>query len=353
MNLTAIFKYIFRAFSYGIMLAVALLLLLPQLRDDNPLTWDFFNNQPKENPPLSYAKAVNLAGPAVVNIYSNDIQNNSRLGRKDIKTTKLGSGVIMASNGYIMTNYHVVQDADLIIVMLQSGQQLPAQLIGFDTLTDLAVLKVNAQNLPVIPQKEDMVSLVGDVVLAIGNPLNLGQTVTQGIVSGTGRSGLSTTSYLEFLQMDAAINEGNSGGALVNTHGQLVAINSRKFTQLNPQMNIQGIFFAVPYQLANKVMNKIITHGRVVRGWLGVTSSSLNNLKGFIIDGVAEQSPAQKAGLLPGDLVTKIDNVPVTGITQALDIIAETKPGTQLTFLLYRDKKPLELKVTIAEYHAK
>ncbi len=135
------------------MLAVALLLLLPQLRDDNPLTWDFFNNQPKETPPLSYAKAVSLAGPAVVNIYSNDIQNDSRLGRKGINTTKLGSGVIMASNGYIMTNFHVVQDADLIIVMLQSGQQLPAQLIGFDTLTDLAVLKVNAQNLPVIPQK--------------------------------------------------------------------------------------------------------------------------------------------------------------------------------------------------------
>lgn len=353
MNILAIFKYIFRAFSFGIMLAIALLLLLPQLRDDNPLTWNFFNSQPKDSPPLSYAKAVNLAGPAVVNIYSNDIQNDSRLGRKGINTTKLGSGVIMASNGYIMTNFHVVQDADLIIVLLQSGQQLPAQLIGFDILTDLAVLKVNAQNLPVIPQKENMVSLVGDVVLAIGNPLNLGQTVTQGIVSGTGRNGLSTTSYLEFLQMDAAINEGNSGGALVNTNGELVAINSRKFTQLNPQMNIQGIFFAVPYQLANKVMNKIITHGRVVRGWLGVTSSSLNNLKGFIIDGVADNSPAQLAGLLPGDLITKIDNVPVTGITQALDIIAETKPGTQLTFFLYRDKKPLELNVTIAEYHEK
>ena len=262
------------------MLAVALLLLLPQLRDSSNLTWYFFNKTSPKTPPLSYAKAVSLAGPAVVNIYSADIQNNSKLGRKNINSTKLGSGVIMLSDGYIITNFHVVQDADLIAVVLQSGQQFPAELIGFDTLTDLAVLKVNAQNLPVVPQDKDMTSLVGDVVLAIGNPLNLGQTVTQGIVSGTGRNGLSTTSYLEFLQMDAAINEGNSGGALINTNGELVAINSRKFTQANSQLNIQGIFFAVPYQLVNKVMNKIIQHGRVIRGWLGVTSSSINNVKG-------------------------------------------------------------------------
>ena len=332
------------------MLAVALLLLLPQLRDSSNLTWYFFNKTSPKTPPLSYAKAVSLAGPAVVNIYSADIQNNSKLGRKNINSTKLGSGVIMLSDGYIITNFHVVQDADLIAVVLQSGQQFPAELIGFDTLTDLAVLKVNAQNLPVVPQDKDMTSLVGDVVLAIGNPLNLGQTVTQGIVSGTGRNGLSTTSYLEFLQMDAAINEGNSGGALINTNGELVAINSRKFTQANSQLNIQGIFFAVPYQLVNKVMNKIIQHGRVIRGWLGVTSSSINNVKGFIIDDIAAGSPAELAGLQIGDIVTKIAGSPISGITQGLDIIAETKPGSKVIFLVYRNKTVLEIEVTITEY---
>lgn len=332
------------------MLAVTLLLLLPQLRDYNPLFSDVFDNTPKETAPLSYAKAVSLAGPAVVNIYSNDIKQDTRLGRNGIKTTKLGSGVIMASNGYIITNYHVVQDADLIVVVLQSGQQYPAQLIGFDMLTDLAVLKVNGQNLPVIPQNEEITSLVGDVVLAIGNPLNLGQTVTQGIVSGTGRNGLSTTSYLEFLQMDAAINEGNSGGALVNTNGQLVAINSRKFTQSTPQLNIQGIFFAVPYQLVNKVMNKIITHGRVVRGWLGISSNSSPSLKGFVIESLIDDGPAHIAGLKIGDLITKIDNIEINNVTQALDIIAETKPGHKLIFNIYRNKKAIEIEVTIGEF---
>lgn len=335
------------------MTAVALLLLLPQLRDNNPLTWDFFDVTPKQKPPLSYAKAVSLAAPAVVNIYSNDLTNNTRLGKSSTNITKLGSGVIMESNGYIMTNFHVVQNADLIIVILQTGQQYPAELVGFDVLTDLAVLKVNAENLPVIPQKQEITPLVGDVVLAIGNPLNLGQTVTQGIVSGTGRNGLSATSYLEFLQMDAAINKGNSGGALVNTNGELVAINSRNFTQTNPQLNIQGIFFAVPYQLANKIMKKIITHGRVVRGWLGITSNYHNNVKGFVIDEVAPNSPAQKAGLIPGDLVTEIAGTSIKSINQALDIIAETIPGTTLSFKLYRETEAMEIAVTITEYQAK
>ena len=350
MKLSPFLKYILNSLSYGVLLAVVLLLLVPELRIHTPLTSNLFNTKSAETPPLSYAKAVSLAGPAVVNIYSNDIKNNTRFKRQELNTTKLGSGVIMLSDGYILTNYHVVEDADLIVVVLQSGRQYPAQLVGFDNLTDLAVLKVKADNLPVIPQKNNMVSLVGDIVLAIGNPLNLGQTVTQGIVSGTGRNGLSTTSYLEFLQMDAAINEGNSGGALVNTNGQLVAINSRKFTQSTPQVNIQGIFFAVPYQLANKVMQKIITHGRVVRGWLGITSSALNNTKGFVVTSIINDSPADLGGLLTGDLVTKIGDIDVTSITQALDIIAETKPGTVLRFLVYREKQAKFIDITIGEF---
>lgn len=347
---SSILKYILNSLSYGVLLAIALLFLVPDFRINTPFISSLLKTKHQNEAPLSYAKAVSVAGPAVVNIYSNDISQDSRFSRQKLNTTKLGSGVIMLADGYILTNYHVVQDADLIVVVLQSGQQYPAQLIGIDSLTDLAVLKVDADNLPVIPQKQEMVSLVGDIVLAIGNPLNLGQTVTQGIVSGTGRNGLSTTSYLEFLQMDAAINEGNSGGALVNTNGQLVAINSRKFTQTDPQVNIQGIFFAVPYQLANKVMKKIITHGRVVRGWLGITSSAVNDVKGFIVTKIIADSPADIGGLVVNDLVTKIDNITITSITQALDIIAETKPGTVLTFLVYRNKQEQLINITIGEF---
>jgi len=280
-------KYIINSISYGVLFAVALLLLKPNL-NDNTFIKQLLSTEKQETSPLSYAKAVSVASPAVVNIYSEDIMPSSVYGQAARKTTTLGSGVIMDSNGYILTNLHVIQNADLIHVVLQSGQQFPAQIIGFDKITDLAVLKVNASNLPIIPQKYNQQSLAGDIVLAIGNPLNLGQTVTQGIISATGRSGLSNTSYLNFLQMDAAINEGNSGGALVNSNGVLVGINSRKFTQSNPQLNIQGIFFAVPYELAAKIMQQIIENGRVVRGWLGISATQYStNAKGIVVEEVS------------------------------------------------------------------
>ncbi len=343
-------KYIFHAASYGVMFAVVLLLLVPDLSISNTSLNDLFNTTKPKQQPLSYARAVANAGPAVVNIYSSEIQRNPRYGRNERKLQQLGSGVIMHSGGYILTNLHVVQDADLIEVLLQSGRSFPAELIGFDKFTDLAVLKVNATNLPIIPQNPTQKSLVGDIVLAIGNPLNLGQTVTQGIISATGRNGLSNTSHLEFLQMDAAINEGNSGGALVNTNGELVGINSRKYTQSNPQMDIQGIFFSVPYQLAYKIMQKIIENGRVVRGWLGIsTRTYLDRSKGIIIDGVDPISPAAKAGLRKGDIIFQIEDIAINGMTQALDIIAETEPNTVLNFKIYRQNQPLDIPVTIEE----
>lgn len=341
-------KFFLRSASYGVMFAVVLLLLMPELREKSLVPWQVFTTTETKQQPLSYAKAVRLAGPAVVNIYSEDIQVNPTYGRQSRKVT-LGSGVIMHNQGYILTNYHVVQSADLIVVVLQRGQELHAELIGYDVLTDLAVLKVQASNLPVIPQNNNLTSQVGDVVLAIGNPLNLGQTVTQGIVSATGQSGLST-SYLQFLQMDAAINEGNSGGALINSNGELVGINSRKFTQANPNLNIQGIFFAVPYQLAHKIMLKIIEHGRVIRGWLGVEANdSVANIKGFVIGAVTPQSPAMKAGLQSGDVVYQIGDIQVQNAKQGLDVVAESSPGSVLNFMVSRDNQKLILPVTIAE----
>lgn len=335
------------------LLALVLLLLIPGLLpglDNSSLATSLFKGSQAQQAPLSFAKAVSIASPAVVNIYSQQIEVNPQYGRKARQSTRLGSGVIMDTHGYILTNLHVIRQADLIHVLLQDGQIYPAELIGFDHYTDLAVLKVNASNLPVIPQKEQQTSLVGDIVLAIGNPLNLGQTVTQGIISATGRNGLSNTSYLEFLQMDAAINEGNSGGALINSNGTLVGINSRKFTQSNPQLSIQGIFFAVPYQLAYKVMRQIIENGKVVRGWLGISTTNYHNeLKGFVVDEVMNNSPAQAAGIKVADVVYQIDNVAIESVADALDIIAETQPNTELTFKIYRQGNAIETKVKIIE----
>ena len=335
------------------LLAIVLLLLMPGLvpgLNNTSLATSLFKGGQAQQAPLSFAKAVSIASPAVVNIYSEQIEVNPQYGRKARKSTRLGSGVIMNTQGYILTNLHVIRQADLIQVLLQSGQIYPAELIGFDHYTDLAVLKVNAINLPVIPQRKEQISLVGDIVLAIGNPLNLGQTVTQGIISATGRNGLSNTSYLEFLQMDAAINEGNSGGALINSNGTLVGINSRKFTQSNPQLTIQGIFFAVPYQLASKVMRQIIENGKVVRGWLGISTTNYHGeLNGFIVETIMNNSPAQAAGIQVGDVVYQIDNTPIKTVAAALDIIAETHPNTELTFKIYRQGNAIETKVKIIE----
>lgn len=332
-------------------IAIALILLFPHLRDTTFSGIELFNPPDPIIQPLSYAKAVQNAGPAVVNIYSEEIQTSQGYGRKSSRSISLGSGVIMDSAGYILTNYHVVQNANSIIVLLQTGQSLSAELIGFDIFTDLAVLKVNAINLPVIPQREGLVSRAGDVVLAIGNPLNLGQTITQGIISATGRTGggLSITSYLEFLQMDAAINDGNSGGALINTNGELVGINSRKF--IDDKHNIQGIFFAVPYKLAHKVMQKIIATGRVTRGWLGISTNSVNsaNSKGIVVDAVEINSPAQKSGLQIGDTIYQIEDEIITTVAQALDLVAETTPGDKLVFKIFRKNKLLEISITIEE----
>lgn len=347
MKLLALFKYVLRSVSYGVLFAVILLISVPELRTQLASS-AFLNRSVEQAKPLSYATAVNVAGPAVVNIYTSDIEKNPRYGRNARQTTKLGSGVIMDASGFLLTNYHVVQNADEIHVVLQDGRQFAAELIGFDGSTDLAVLKVNAVNLPVIPQSADQRSVAGDVVLAIGNPFNLGQTVTQGIISATGRVSLSSTNYLEFLQMDAAINDGNSGGALIDTNGTLVGINSRKF--LNPQKDIQGIFFAVPYQLAYKILRKIIAHGRVIRGWLGITANTYSTeIKGFYIDQVTPASPAYVAGLQQGDIVFQIGETPISSIEQALDIVAETSPGTTLQFKIHRQNKTLEVPVTIVE----
>ncbi|MEW6997650.1 trypsin-like peptidase domain-containing protein [Colwelliaceae bacterium BS250] len=350
MKLIPALTYILRASSYGLLIAVVLLLLVPELRDGNNFSFNIFAAQNETPKPISYASAVAKAAPAVVNIYSESITADPRYTGRSIQRVKLGSGVIMDGRGYILTNNHVVLNADLITVILQDSTELSAQLIGSDELTDLAVLKVQALNLPVIPVNEDLTPLVGDVVLAIGNPLNLGQTITQGVISATGRNGLSSNSYREFLQMDAAINDGNSGGALVNSNGDLVGITTAQFNGSNSKLNVQGIFFAVPYKLAANVMDKLIRNGRVIRGWLGVSSQRYNRqFKGVVIESLTANSPADIAGLMKNDIIYKIGDTNVISIHQALDIIAETSPGVVLKFAIVRDNSRQTLDVTIGE----
>lgn len=313
-----------------------------------------------EHQPVSYAKAVRRAAPAVVNVYTRSTLVDPRsLRPRTIERQELGSGVIMSTHGYILTNFHVVYGADYIEVALQDGRTLEALLIGQDELTDLAVLYVQADNLPVIPQDPQLEPQVGDVVLAIGNPLNLGQTITQGIISANGNTGLSSRGYIDFMRMDAAINQGNSGGALVNSNGTLVGINAAAF-QLENQ-DIQGIFFAIPYQLALNVMQKLIKHGKVTRSHLGVAGDAVVNaagerlistgqpLYGLSISAVNANGPAADAGLKVGDILLEINGKHFDSVQQALNMIAETEPNSTLALTINRNGQQLTVDAITKE----
>jgi serine protease DegS len=312
---------------------------------------------------LSFSDAVKRAAPSVVTIFSESISKEPRYKRKNT-VQELGSGVIMSQDGYILTNYHVVNNADQIMVILTDGRRFfDVQLIGFDTITDLALLKINADHLPVIPVDDSYVSSVGDVVLAIGNPLNLGQTITQGIISATGKQKITDSPYNNLLQMDAAINVGNSGGALVNSNGDLVGITSAQF-KTRENLNIQGIFFAVPYSLAKKVMGKLIRHGRVVRGYLGFegtavdstgkeVNDSLTPVTGMRITNLDPLGPAWQAGIEEQDIVIKIAGLSVANPQKVLEEIGNTEPGKEIEFELYRDGKIEKIMVVVAELETK
>jgi serine protease DegS len=312
---------------------------------------------------LSFSDAVKRAAPSVVTIFSESISKEPRYKRKNT-VQELGSGVIMSQDGYILTNYHVVNNADQIMVILTDGRRFfDVQLIGFDTITDLALLKINADHLPVIPVNDSYVSNVGDVVLAIGNPLNLGQTITQGIISATGKQKITDSPYNNLLQMDAAINVGNSGGALVNSNGDLVGITSAQF-KTRENLNIQGIFFAVPYSLAKKVMGKLIRHGRVVRGYLGFegtavdstgkeVNDSLTPVTGMRITNLDPLGPAWQAGIEEQDIVIKIAGLSVANPQKVLEKIGNTEPGKEIEFELYRDGKIEKIMVVVAELETK
>ncbi len=343
-------KKIAQAVGFGLFCAGLILYVAPKV------------NQTQGNIPIlsndiiSYHSAVKIASPAVVNVYNQAFDATASQTNSELQVNNLGSGVIMTSTGYILTNKHVIQNADQIIVALQSGSIYSAVLIGSDTLTDLAVLKIQADNLPTIPQNEKRISQIGDVVLAIGNPLNLGQSITQGIISATGRNALSEMGRQNFIQTDASINKGNSGGALVNSAGELIGINTLSLGK-NSDEFAEGLNFAIPISLANKVMNKIIQDGRVIRGYFGVNSSLFYSAKqlgvgekGVLITGVAEKGPADLAGIEAGDLILTINDIEAETPSQMMEMIADMKPYTKVKVVVLRQGKLLKFQVVIGEF---
>ena len=265
----------------------------------------------------------------------------------------LGSGVIVSASGYILTNNHVVEGADEIEVVLNDSRSARAKVIGTDPDTDLAILKIELDKLPVIVLGNSDGAQVGDQVLAIGNPFGVGQTVTSGIVSALGRNHLGINTFENFIQTDAAINPGNSGGALVDTNGDLLGVNTAIYSRSGGNM---GIGFAIPVSIAKQVLEGIVKDGQINRGWIGVEPSDLSpelaetfNVKaqqGVIITGVLQNGPAALAGIRPGDVIVKIANQPVADVATLLSQVAALKPGTAARFSIQRKNQPLELDVT-------
>lgn len=342
--------FIARSVFLGLIVAGLLLLLLPDLRNGSSSN-NWFSNDSASANRESYYHALSRSAPAVVNIYSVSIENDSGLFRSQPRErASLGSGVIMTDSGYILTCHHVVQDADSIYIALQDSRILEAQIVGTDQLTDLAVLKVTADNLHTIPQVEQTEVRVGDTVMAIGNPFDLGQTITHGIVSRAGRNGLSN--YVDFIQTDAVLNQGNSGGALVDSNGYLVGITNANFQIRDSRRrvrNVDGINFAVPYELAKRVMDEIIINGKVIRGQMGFVGSEYRGRPGITVTAVAQNSPADKAGLRPEDIILAIDGIRLETASKTLDMIAETQPGTTMSLEISRNGDLLTLAVTVAE----
>ncbi len=319
---------------------------------------------------VSYAAAVDIAAPAVVNIYTTKVITrratpffddpffrrffgNPPRPRQQ-RQTSLGSGVIVNDEGYILTNNHVIDGSDEILVALHDERTVEATVIGTDPETDLAVLKIALDDLPSIVMGNSDQLRVGDVVLAIGNPFGVGQTVTQGIVSAKGRSQLGISTFENFIQTDAAINPGNSGGALINAYGSLVGINTAIFSRSGGS---QGIGFAIPVTLVKSIMKQIIEHGEAVRGWLGIEiqtltpalaeSFGLKDTKGIIVAGILRNGPADHAGLQAGDIITAIGGKAVLDANNALNLIAQAMPGETVELRGLRNGREFTIEATI------
>ena len=318
-----------------------------------------------------YSEAAKKAIPSVVNIFtSKEVRVQSPLLNDPVlrryfgdqlqgesqQQRSLGSGVVVSAQGYILTNHHVVEEADEIQVGMADGRTAKARIVGADPDTDLAVLKIDLNNLPAVTFGRSDQLRVGDVVLAIGDPFGVGQTVTMGIVSALGRTRLGINQFENFIQTDAAINPGNSGGALVDINGNLVGINSAIFSQTGGS---QGIGFSIPVSLARNVMEQLIRAGAVTRGWIGVEvrdltpeladTYRLTAKRGALIAGILRNSPADRAQVKPGDVLVGINGRPVADSSSMLNLIADLPPGREATLDVMREREQLALKVTVGK----
>ncbi len=316
---------------------------------------------------VTYAAAVQRAAPAVVNIYTarvvapridpslSELFGNLLPNIKPRIERSLGSGVIIDESGHVVTNYHVIANAGAIRVQLADGRVATPQVVGVDPDSDLAVLKIDLSHLPVISFGRSDQLRVGDVVLAIGDPLGLSQTVTHGIVSATARGQLGITTFEDFIQTDAPINFGNSGGALVDSSGALIGINTAMVAK---SLGVEGIGFAIPVDMVRGVLHDIIQYGRVIRGWIGIVPEDISDAEaqqlglvhgGVVVANLYVGSPGQQAGLKPGDLLLSIDGVPVTSAEDANARIAICKPGSTLTLHDQRGSSQFDVKVRVIE----
>ncbi|NEX61282.1 Do family serine endopeptidase [Noviherbaspirillum galbum] len=324
------------------------------------------NATPGQN---SYRDAAARAMPAVVNIFTTKGARNQRHpfmddplfrrffgDQQEEKQFSLGSGVIVSPKGYILTNNHVIETADEIEVALSDGRKATAKVVGSDPETDLAVVKIDLPNVPAITLGHADQSRVGDVVLAIGNPFGVGQTVTMGIVSALGRNHLGINTFENFIQTDAAINPGNSGGALIDIHGNLLGINTAIYSRSGGSL---GIGFAIPVTTVKSVMESIIATGQVIRGWIGVEpqditpelaeSFGLGKKSGTIIAGVLKNGPADKAGIRPGDILVAVDGQPVADTTDMLNVIAQLVPGKKARMTVLRKNQESMIDVLVGK----
>ncbi len=318
---------------------------------------------------VSYSAAVKVATPAVVNIFTTQkvkqmnhpLLNDpvfreffgNQIPQQPQNENSLGSGVIVRADGYILTNNHVIAQAEHIVVALHDGRRAEAKVIGTDPDTDLAVIKIELDKLPVLPFKLSG-NEIGDVVLAIGNPFGVGQTVTQGIISATGRSDLGINTYEDFIQTDAAINPGNSGGALIDVAGNLIGVNTAIFSQSGGSL---GIGFAIPAQICQQVLNSILKDGRVVRGWLGI-SLIPNTLDedvlaskpvGVIVADVLRDGPADAAGVKRGDKIIQVNNEQISSASHLINYVALQAPASVIDVVVERDGKQQTLQVKVGE----
>jgi serine protease DegS len=317
----------------------------------------YFNEEPASPAKPGYANAVRIASPAVVNIYSHKVvkppicqqpryrewcNRFTGIGRTQMQSS-LGSGVIVREDGYILTNIHVIDGADEILVAFADGKATTATLVGNDPETDLAVIKVEVSGLTPILPVDPRTTEVGDVVLAIGNPFGMSQTVSAGIISAKGRTGISDSPYDDYIQTDAAINPGNSGGALIDTNGYLIGINSLIYSRSGGS---DGIGFAIPAQLAISILDEIIATGRVTRGWLGVgltISPPQGNGVGLQVTEIITGGPAYKAGLLLGDLILSVNEQPAVSSAVVSRQIAHAEPGSTIEMDILRNGRQVAL----------